>query len=388
MKNLYFLLFIALLTSCNTLKRAEKSIDSGDYNQAFDLLVKKYQNGLSDKNHDKFLPSFQEAYKKMVDAEEDKIERLKMENNPAFAQEIYETLVQLDQRQSALKALLPLYYKGKKLHFETKNYANAIQKSKTEYVNFLYDQSLDKMATNRKQEFREAYNDLSKIQKLSPNFADTKNLMQEAHYMGMDFILLNIENRSNVVIPKRLENELTQINTYGLDNFWVEFHTNENAQIEFDYLIKMDFEQITVSPERMNTVTHRFEREIVDGWEYLYQNGQQVVDSLGNPIKVDKYINVIADVQETIQEKMAMMQGEVKFIDLTNSQIVDREKLYSEFAFVNHFANMRGDQRALDYEMNKLVNNRPIPFPSNEQMVYDCGNELKSQLRSILKRMF
>ena len=388
MKQLYFLFVLVILASCSSIKQAEKSMNSGDYVKAYDLLIEEYQEGLTAKKKEKFLPIFQKAYMKMVAHQESKIEHLKSAKNPAYSGEIYHTLVGLHQRQEQLRPFLPVYHKGKEMLFKTKNYLPAVDQAKNDYVAYLYQSSLKKLDSQNKQEIRNAHGDLRKIQQLIPSYNDVENLLKEAHYLGTDFVLIQIENRSNQLLPKRLEDDLTQISTYGLNNFWTEYHQNKQKDYKYDYLIKMDIEHIMVSPERMNARQYQFEREIIDGWEYLYENGRKVLDSLGKPIKVDKIILVSARAEEVIQEKDALVQGRVDLIDLANNQIVDSQKLNSEYGFRNHFAKFFGDRRALDDHMQKLSYNQFIPFPSHEQMVFDSGEEIKEQLKRLLKRRF
>ncbi|MDO5654870.1 MAG: hypothetical protein Q4G27_01880 [Flavobacteriaceae bacterium] len=388
MKKFYFLLVIALLASCNTLKRAEKSLNSGDYNRAFDILVTRYQKGLSDKKFTQYLSSLQEAYYRMVNQEETQIEYLRQTNNPANYKEIYERLIQLNNRQSKLKSLLPLFHNGKKVEITTKNYLDAIENAKLEYTEYLYNQASTQMLSNTKPEFRKAYYNFKKVNELIPGFGDVNKMLSESHFHGTDFILVDINNESNQMLPRRLENELLELRTNGLDDFWTEFHNIKQQKITYDYLMRFDIHRIMVSPERLNSSHHRLEKEIKDGWEYLYENGQQVRDSLGNPIKVDKYIIVRADLEEIFQEKDALVEGRVNLIDLKNNRVLDYERLYSQYGFRNHFARYRGDRRALDQEAMMLAQNRMLPFPSHEQMVYDCGEDLKSQLRQMLKRKF
>jgi len=40
----------------------------------------------------------------------------------------------------------------------------------------------------------------------------------------------------------------------------------------------------------------------------------------------------------------------------------------------------------LDNDLIALLQLARVPFPSNEQMVYDAGEDLKTNLRNILKR--
>ena len=388
MKKIYFLLVIALLASCNTLKRAEKSLNSGDYNRAFDILVEKYQKGLSDRKYNEYLPALQKAYQRMVSTEETRIENMGKENNPSYYDDIYYALLNLEKRQNKLKALLPLYQNGKQLEFTTKNYSEAIRNAKEDYTGYLYDSGLEKLAGNDKKEIRNAYAEFQKVNELIPGYGNVSRLIESARLKGTEFVLIEINNNSRQMIPRRLENDLLEMNTYGLNEFWTKFHNRKQNNIQYDYLVRMDLNRIEVSPERFHTLRERYEKEIQDGWEYVYENGQQVLDSLGNPVKQDRYINVRAEVDETIQEKDALVEGRVNLIHIPSQQTVDHERLYSQFGFRNHFAQFQGDRRALDQPVLALLQNRAVPFPSHEQMVYDCGEELKDQLKTLLKRRF
>ena len=55
-------------------------------------------------------------------------------------------------------------------------------------------------------------------------------------------------------------------------------------------------------------------------------------------------------------------------------------------SFENIYGNFRGDERALLREDRDLIRNRRVPFPSNEQMVYDTGEDLKAKLKDIISR--
>ena len=48
------------------------------------------------------------------------------------------------------------------------------------------------------------------------------------------------------------------------------------------------------------------------------------------------------------------------------------------------YANYDGDKRALDNDLVSLLQLARVPFPSNEQMVYDAGEDLKNNLKRIL----
>jgi len=109
-------------------------------------------------------------------------------------------------------------------------------------------------------------------------------------------------------------------------------------------------------------------------------------DSLGNDIKIDKIVKVRARYFETIQSKSSQILGEVIYVDLNTNQVINTFPIESGFVFENIFATFRGDERALFNEDRDIIRNRSIPFPSNEQMVYDTGEDLKAKLKDIIGR--
>ena len=76
----------------------------------------------------------------------------------------------------------------------------------------------------------------------------------------------------------------------------------------------------------------------------------------------------------------------VSYIDLNTKQQVNTYPLSSEFIFEHIYANYQGDRRALENDLIALLDLRAVPFPSNEQMVYDAGEDLKNRLKDILVR--
>ena len=127
-------------------------------------------------------------------------------------------------------------------------------------------------------------------------------------------------------------------------------------------------------------------KRIKDGWEYKRdRNGTIINNEDGNPIKIDKYKTVTAILLETIQIKSVFVGGDVQYLNLQKGREINHHPLASEFVFENIFASYRGDERALTNEDKILVNNRFVPFPNNSRMLLDAGEDVKIQLKEILK---
>ena len=124
---------------------------------------------------------------------------------------------------------------------------------------------------------------------------------------------------------------------------------------------------------------------VKDGFKYVLDtNGNVKKDSLGNDIKEDKFAKVTCQYFETRQFKTASVIASVEYKDTNTTQLLDRFPIESTFLFEHFYATFQGDKRALDASLLNYVNNRLIQFPSNEQMVFDTGEDLKLKLKEII----
>lgn len=114
------------------------------------------------------------------------------------------------------------------------------------------------------------------------------------------------------------------------------------------------------------------------------RRGNVVKDSLGNDIKIDNLLNVKAQYFEYHQFKSTQVLADVVYIDLKNNHTLDVFPINSEFIFEHSYATLKGDERALSTRDRELLCNRRMLFPSNADMVYDTGEDLKLKLKQII----
>lgn len=387
MKRLLLLtVLLSLLISCSGRKQIEKAINSGNYDVAITDALKKLENNKDNKRKQDFVVMLKDAYYKAVDRDLNTINHLKKDGNPANYKTIYEMYLDLNARQEAIKPVLPLRVNNQNITFDFNDYADDIVTAKANVSSYFYDEGVKLLNSDNKQNIRQAFKTLDYVNKINPNYRDVRQLLDEAYQKGTIYVSVSIHNETNQIIPKRLEDELLNFDTYGLDQFWVEYHANPDRTIEYDYAMELQLKRINISPERINERQLLRERNIVDGWQYvLDSNGNVKKDSLGNDIKEDKIVNVKARFNEFIQTKNTQIISDVVYIDLVSKKLIDRFTIDSGFAFENVYATYRGDERALTREDLDLVRNRRVPFPSNEQMVYDTGEDLKLKLKNIIK---
>ncbi len=387
MKNLLFIFSVVLLlTSCNSAKRNQKLLAQGDYDQAIELALKKLQRDKTSGKNDVRISYLEDSFKKMVAQDNRRLALLESSSTVSAAKETFYTYQNMAFIQDKIRPLLPLTYQsGKQATFKMVDYNTKINQAQEVLVNALAREAQLYLDRETRADYRTAYNIYCELEELNPHFSNIRNLKEDAHLYGTDFIFVTLNNTSNQIIPIRLERELLNFDTYGLDNFWTQYHNERNQDIDYNYGIALNFRNISVSPERIRETEERRTKRIKDGWEYVLDgNGNVKKDSLGNDIKRDKFVTISARVTFTEQTKATHVEGAVLYRDIVNRRDINSFPLASEFIYENIFARFRGDERALTKEDKVLLRNKILPFPSNEQMVFDAGEDIKFRLKEIL----
>lgn len=390
MKKVLLLTAILMMAACGGVKKTQEALNTGNYTTAMNKAIKNLAENKTKKGNQEYITLLEEAFAKNTDRELQEIAFLQNDGNPANLEKIYNKYLQLKNTQERIKPLLPLFIneEGREARFDFVNYDNRILNTKDDLSEHLYESASNLLASAKyKADFRAAYDDLKYLQEINPGYRETVAKMDEAYNKGLEYVRVKIGNQTQQIIPERLEKELLDFNAFGIDNFWLQYHTNPLKNIKYDYAMNVDFMEINVSPERVNETQIIKERQIKDGWEYLLDNdGNVVKDSLGNKIKVDKMRTVTCKFFQFTQTKSAQIGAKVSFTDLKNGQEINAYPLSSQFVFEHIFANYQGDQRALDDDLLVYLNAREVPFPTNEQMVYDAGEDLKARLKGIVSQ--
>ncbi|MBQ0734090.1 hypothetical protein [Aquimarina celericrescens] len=388
MKKLLLLFTILSIASCSSAKKTEKALNTGNYDQAINIALNKLKTNKTKKGKQSFILMLEEAFAKAVERDLNAVNYLEKEGNPANLERTYNTYLSMRDRQERIKPLLPLYIieQGRNANFLMDNYDQRILSTKDKLTKYLYDNARSLLSSaQRKMDYRTVYDNLVYLNKITPNYKNTRALIEEAHLKGTDFVKVTMKNRTNVVIPKRLEADLLNFGTYGLDDLWTVYHSQPQKNINYDYAMEVALREINISPEQVRERQLEREKQVTDGWEYLLdENGEVVKDEEGNKIKVDKVITVRCEYYEFRQFKATNVVGNVQYKNLRTKQLLEAFPIVSEYVFEHIYANYNGDKRALDDDLIRYLGLQAVQFPSNEQMVYDSGEDLKNKIKNII----
>lgn len=389
-KKLLFIIATVLFIGCGGVKKTQKAINTGNYSSAINGALQNLAENKTKKGHQPYIIMLEEAFKKNTERALDHIAYLEKDGNEASYETIYKTYVDLKNIQERIRPLLPLRIveENRDAEFSFGNYENDIIDYKEDLSEYLYDNAEDLLANAAyKEDYRRAYDDFVYLEEINPGFEDTRQKMEEALAKGIDYVEVRVLNNSDKVIPTRLSEELLNFNTYGLDDLWTKYHSNPLPNITYDYAMNVSFDRIEISPEQLHEKEFVREKQIKDGFKYAVDtDGNVVKDSLGNRIKIDKFKTVQCRFHQFTQFKATQVAGNLIYTDLKTKQQINSYPLSSEFIFEHRYGSSRGDKRALDTDQLPLLDLAAIPFPSNEQMIYDAGEDLKARMKGILKR--
>ena len=108
-------------------------------------------------------------------------------------------------------------------------------------------------------------------------------------------------------------------------------------------------------------------------------------DSLGNDIKTKKYKTLQCALIETIQSKVCQIAGDVEVVQGNPEKILKKDPLGAESGFEHVSARALGDIQALSQAQIEKTKVKPLPFPSDMEMVLRCSDALKQAINGAIQ---
>lgn len=375
----HFLLVALLFTSCVS---SVKYLQRGDYDAAIrksvKILIKKPDKA-------KEIEVLQKAYTLANQQDQEAIDRLKLSGQPDIYDEVLYYYNRMNGRQDVVERL-PQHVLNR-IGFQHVDYSRTLAESKKKAAAFFYAHAVVLLEEGDKYSARDAYDELIQVKGYYPVYRDVDSLINVSLYRGTNNVLFRFTNKSNSILPKDFERDLLKISLKDLNIDWVNFDTSPVEGIVYNYTIYLYIKEINVSPEFVKEEHYTETREVEDGFNYvLDKNGNVMKDSLGNDIKVARYVTLRCDVVETQLHKDSQVRGSLDIVDNYNDQLVKTQEVVVQYNFDHRFAAVHGDPDALSKKTKKLTREKPVPFPSDAQMIFDTNEGLKERVKNIISR--
>ncbi|PIP54634.1 MAG: hypothetical protein COX07_04265 [Bacteroidetes bacterium CG23_combo_of_CG06-09_8_20_14_all_32_9] len=376
MRLLIFLISVILLTGCVS---SNKLYQRGQYDGAIRKSVKKIRGNA---DNPKEINVLEKSFLAANEANQSRIKYLKTEGKPEMWNEVFTNYLLLKNRQELVRTVLPLKNGNRTIDFPVIDYDREIVDAKKNAAEYFYVHAKKLLSSNDRFKARDAYFELKKVKEYYENYQDVDKYLEQARSAGITSVLLQFENNTYIKLPQEFGIQLLDFNISQLNSEWVNYF-NKPTNINYDNIVKNNLKIINISPEKQIEKESRQTKTIQDGWEYkLDQYNNTIKDSLGNPVKIPRMVNISCKVLEVLQQKAAHLDGVIEYYDKNN--LFTSKQLASDFFFENRIVNANGDLRALDTETAKLVGKPPVPFPNDIQMIMGATDIFKKVMIDIL----
>ncbi|MFK7906291.1 MAG: hypothetical protein AB8B69_14260 [Chitinophagales bacterium] len=379
--SLFALVIVIFVSSCTNSKKA---LFTGDYDTTINQTVKKLRNG---KNKEKQILLLEEAYAKANARDFSNIAAFKTDGNPEKWLKIYYAFKDIQIRQNKVVPLLPLFVKSenRKANIDTRNFHQDFVAAKQKASEYLYTIAVNNIESNNKSNARIAFDQLNELKSIYPSFRDVDTQMNRARMAGTNHVLIKAVNHSGMVMPYNFEQELMNFRTQSLNENWVQYYPEPIAGVDFDYDVVVRLEQVDVSPEAIREKIFRENKTVQDGWDYVLDAGGNVKkDSLGNDIKVERFVEVYCDVIEIEQHKTARIAGTVQYFNRQTNRLMEQFPITTDAIFANNYITFTGNRKALSSRVRGLCDNGVAPFPADMELLSQANFQLKDMVSDIL----
>lgn len=372
MKKIYILaLVFGFMFSCNSYKKAQKNIYSGNFDQALDGMIKKYKkDNISEKDASRWVGIFNEAYIKAKSQNKDAIYSAQlMVESVEKHRIILDNYLKMQTRIDKLKPYMPFYVKGQEIVMDHSSYYIEIEQGKMQLANALYIEAEQFMATRDKMNARMAYDRYTEIAQLVPSYTSIKSKIDQSYQMGLSHTLVSINNDSRAILPRFFHRDLTNFNAFGVESFWNILHTEPSA-MNYDYYLELNFRDIIVHPESISKKTFEVKKEI----------------SSNDTSRNARQRTITCKVTETRLYKDASINSEIILFNNQKQPIYRESPIVSSYVFDYKWAEYQGDKDALDSKYKKEMKCVAVSIPSHEAMLMDCAKDLKDKFKYFINR--
>ena len=389
-RTLHLLVIVVfILPSC---KNIQKMVEKGEYDEAIVYAAEKMQGEVEKET--KYVRALEDAFDKVMAQDFRRLDHLKDRDRPEDYSKIYQLYRKIERRQSRIRPFLPLISKdGYVAHFKMIDTRPELKYYAEKDADYLYAKAeayLDQYSPEEKHLARKAYHALEEIERYFIDFKDKDQLMREARKLGVENVYVDAEINPYILLDPETRAMVTDLNLNGMNEDWTAFHNIIHEDLTYDYKVTLSIQDMVIEPGRENAHTFHYEKEIQDGWNYMLdERGNVAKDTLGNDIKLPKYITVRAEVTEVERFKAVRILSDLIVTDLHTGRELERKQIDSDIVFNGFSCFLRGDKRAINGVKRKhRMDGYLEPFPYDEEMVYAGMEKISRSARKRIRKFF
>jgi len=240
-----------LLTACHT---AQKFVESGDYDGAIEFCVHKLRG--KSKKKTEYVQGLETAFRKAQARDLATANQLAAEGRPENWERINAIHRDMAARQRLVSPLTPLVSKdGYRATFDFVDVGALERESRAKAAEYLYNRAKELLAraeNGDKLAARQAYDQLLDIgRKYYRDYKNTDQLLKTARDLGTSYVLFEVKNQSDKVLPRAFFDRVLAIGKSDLDSEWKAYFFDAEPGVQYDYRVVFRVRNVDISPERV-----------------------------------------------------------------------------------------------------------------------------------------
>lgn len=319
---------------------------SNDYDQSLDKLVRRLKEF---PRQSKNIAPMSDLFAKANKQDQDNIIALKLTGQPDIWYNIFRLYSRLDNRQKQVMTLSDGVLAEMGFHME--DYDKDIMEARKYAIAYFYAYAQKLLGYDKPDSARKAYDQLFILAGMKADISNLDKMIRQSILVGARNIQFELYNNTGKVLNEKITEELSRLVwDYKMKRYGQARPVKHSDSYDFTFRVMLN--DLSVSTDQIKKLNYGEARDV-------YKNGV-VVDTIG------------CNINETRQRKTANISGSIIFIDDQNGQKVNIIPISVESIFLNKFATLQGDPEAAGDETLKLLKNKEVPYPSNEQIIMDA----------------
>ena len=355
-------------------------MESGNLDAAIDKAISSYRSAKKPAKRDEQVTIVENAYREAMNRDRLLVEQLKSSGDPAHWPRISNIYDGMQRRQDKLAAAMPLTYSnGSPANIDIWNMQAVRGEARENAAAYYYEMAIPLVNSSRKADIRQGFKYLQETARYVSHYKDVQQLLVSSSVRGSNFVYVFAEVGGNFpfIYPAGFTEGFFS-KDIRVRSEWLQYDRQQENNRSYDYVVRVIITELERTPETVRERIREESKDIEDGWKYVLDpNGNVKKDSLGNDIKVPNVVRVTAQVLETVQHKASRLTAVVEIIHVQSGKIMDGSTLYGEAVFNNIAYNYRGDKRALSSDSRQKMGNIPLPFPSDDEMIFLAREKLR-----------
>lgn len=377
MKKVLIFLSVLVIVSCTS---TNKMIKQGKYDDAIDKLVVKLEKKPGEI---KSIRQMDSACHLANNRNNNYIRNLKLSGQPDIWHKVYNNYRQLDTRQQKV-AMLPEDARVQ-LQFTPEDYSSFLSESREKACAYYYALAQKKLTSGNLDDHPKAFQYLLGIDSLIPEYKDVKELLAKYKKVEPVYIYFRIKNKYSNQLSPSIEMAIKNIDLSAFDQDGIKFLNEKPKQGGYQYYAEVKIYNIMISPEKTEEIFYTESADIQDGVAYeVDENGDFILDSLGNKFEMPKYKTIACYVTESIQHKSMLVAGTVEILERATGNKIAEKEIIGETKFSHRWAKFDGDLNALSAETFELVGTREFDYPSDNAMMNKATEKLGKNAAAVV----